>query len=128
MSRKAELHPPVPLASFNPAIMAPFLAVDNTLLNICLNAIQAMPSGGILRAKTSTLNKGRVKISISDTGSGIPEENMERICSPFFSTKEGGIGLGLSITEKLVTELGGKIDLSSITGQGTEFSLIFPRK
>lgn len=102
--------------------------LKQALLNICLNAIQAMPNGGILRAKTSALSKGRIKISISDTGSGISEENIERVFSPFFSTKEGGIGLGLSITEKLVTELGGKIDLSSITGQGTDFSLIFPRK
>jgi signal transduction histidine kinase/GAF domain-containing protein len=102
--------------------------LKQALLNICLNAIQAMPNGGTLSAKTNILNKGRIKISISDTGSGISEENIKRVFSPFFSTKERGIGLGLSITEKLVAELGGEIDLSSIPGQGTDFSLIFPRK
>lgn len=101
--------------------------LKQALLNICLNAIQAMPNGGTLKAKTDILNESKIKISISDTGTGIPKENFNKIFSPFFSTKENGIGLGLSITDKLVTELGGNIDLSSIQGQGTEFSLIFPR-
>jgi len=99
--------------------------LKQALLNICLNAIQAMPSGGTLKVETSTPRKGSIKIAISDTGIGIPKENIEKVFSPFFSTKENGIGIGLSITEKIITELGGKINVSSRVGQGTELIILF---
>ncbi len=111
-----------------PKILTDEQKLKQALFNICLNAIQAMPYGGTLKAQTRSQGKGFVRISITDTGNGIVKENIEKVFLPFFSTKEKGIGLGLSITEKLVMELNGKIDISSIPGQGTEFSLIFPRK
>ncbi|MDD5234437.1 MAG: ATP-binding protein [Syntrophales bacterium] len=109
-----------------PKILTDEQKLKQALLNICLNAIQAMPRGGILKAETSSHDEGHVKISIFDTGKGIEKENIKKVFLPFFSTKESGIGFGLSITEKLVMELRGKITLSSEPGQGTEFSLIFP--
>jgi signal transduction histidine kinase len=109
-----------------PKILADEQKLKQALLNICLNAIQAMPGGGTLKAETGSHGEGHVRISISDTGKGIDKENIEKVFLPFFSTQESGIGLGLPITEKIVTELGGRITLSSEPGQGTEFSLIFP--
>jgi signal transduction histidine kinase len=81
-------------------------------LNIVLNAIQAMNGGGSLSMKTS-VNKETVAVVISDTGVGIPEQNLKRIFDPFFTTKEEGTGMGLALTYKIVSDHSGKIDLES---------------
>lgn len=99
--------------------------------NLISNAIDAMPNGGALTitADTEELhNVIYVVINVSDTGKGIPEDRLNLIFEPFFSTKEVGIGtgLGLSITRKIMEEHGGFINVKSVVGKGTTMSLYFP--
>ncbi len=105
--------------------------LQQVFLNLFLNAKDAMPGGGTLRV--STLNGESVSVSVSDTGTGIAPENIQRIYDPFFTTKtsprEGqarGTGLGLSVTYGIIQEHAGKIRVESHPGAGTTFTLDFP--
>jgi signal transduction histidine kinase len=105
--------------------------LQQVFLNLFLNAKDAMTSGGSLRVATA-LN-GRVAVLITDTGSGIAPEHMQRIYDPFFTTKnappEGqrrGTGLGLAVTYGIIQEHSGRIQVESSIGHGTTFHLEFP--
>jgi PAS domain S-box-containing protein len=105
--------------------------LQQVFLNLFLNARDAMPGGGTLRV--STYNGAGVNVAISDTGSGIAQEHIQRIYDPFFTTKlsarEGerrGTGLGLSVTYGIIQEHAGKITVESAVGRGTTFYLEFP--
>jgi two-component system NtrC family sensor kinase len=105
--------------------------LQQVFLNLFLNAKDAMPGGGTLRV--STMNGESVSVCVSDTGSGIAPENIQRIYDPFFTTKnaprEGqarGTGLGLSVTYGIIQEHAGKIRVESHPGSGTTFTLDFP--
>jgi len=103
--------------------------LQQTLLNLIFNAIEAMPDGGRLQIiSTTDVSKKQVKIEICDTGPGIPEKYLSHIFDPFFTTKkEGeGTGLGLSIVYGVVRNHGGKISVKSKEGKGTVFTLTFP--
>ena len=96
-------------------------------LNLLLNAVQAMPGGGILTLKGQNSKDGQwITISIQDSGVGIPDEDMNKLFDPFFSTKEGGIGLGLSIAHRIIDQHHGKIEVESNPGKGTLFSIWLP--
>ena len=119
------------LLSELPEIMGNSGKLQQVFLNLFLNAKDAMPSGGTLRV--STANGDGVRVMISDTGSGIAPEHINRIYDPFFTTKakpsEGqrrGTGLGLSVSYGIIQEHAGKIQVSSLPGQGTTFALEFP--
>lgn len=96
--------------------------------NLFINAIQAMESaGGNLNIKISLDESGKfVNFEVSDTGSGIPEENLLNIFEPYFSTKETGTGLGLAIVQKIVDIHKGVIQVESVTGMGTKFTVKLP--
>ena len=95
--------------------------------NLFINAVQSMEStGGNLNVKISP-DDGFVKFDISDSGSGISEENIPKIFEPYFSTKETGTGLGLAIVQKIVDVHHGTIDVKSSQGSGTSFTLKLPR-
>ena len=96
-------------------------------VNLILNAIAAMPEGGDLWIKTGQEN-GRVRVAIRDNGCGIPGENLDRIFDPFFSTKEPGqgTGLGLSVSYGIIHDHGGKIEVESEKGMGSEFTILLP--
>jgi two-component system NtrC family sensor kinase len=105
--------------------------LQQVFLNLFLNAKDAMAAGGTLRV--ATLSNGRVAVDVSDTGSGIALENMQRIYDPFFTTKatviEGqrrGTGLGLAVSYGIIQEHAGKIQVESQVGTGTTFHLDFP--
>ena len=106
--------------------------LQQVFLNLFLNARDAMPSGGTLRVATS--NGEGVSVVVSDTGSGIAQEHIQRIYDPFFTTKaaprEGqetrGTGLGLSVTYGIIQEHAGKIRVESRPGSGTTFYVDFP--
>ena len=103
--------------------------VQQVLLNIALNAIQAMGDEGTLTVQTEALSergKDWVKVTISDTGKGIPPATLEKIFVPFFTTKTQGTGLGLPICKRLVEQQGGKIRVDSKLGSGTTFAILFP--
>lgn len=96
-------------------------------LNLLLNAIQSMPSGGNLRI-TSGISADRtsVYVAFSDSGTGIPARDVNRIFEPFFSTKENGTGLGLFISKDVIDAQGGEIDLETREGAGTTFTVKLP--
>lgn len=95
------------------------------LLNILKNAVQAVSANSSIFVKTYTKN-GLCVFEISDTGTGISEENMPFIFDPFFTTKENGTGLGLAITNRIVEEHGGTIDVESNIGKGSTFRVLIP--
>lgn len=110
-----------------PDIMADPMQLQQIFLNLLLNSIEAMPAGGTLTLETR-LNSGgrRVRVTISDTGGGIPEASEEKIFQPFFTTKKKGSGLGLAITKRLIEQHGGGIAVESPAGRGAVFHLSFP--
>ena len=99
--------------------------IKQALLNLVLNAIQAMPSGGLLKV-SSTNFEHKIHIQVSDNGPGIALENRERIFNPFVTTRDSGTGLGLAITQRIVQGHGGHIVLSSTLGQGANFTICLP--
>ncbi|MDH5404406.1 MAG: ATP-binding protein [Candidatus Heimdallarchaeota archaeon] len=123
----------------------PFIRIDNTqfeqvILNMVMNAEDAMPNGGKLEIQTSIINnsyglsiddddhKPQILISIRDTGSGMSAETMEKIFEPFYTTKEigKGTGLGLAMSHSIITQSGGDISVISEIGVGTEFRIFLP--
>ena len=95
------------------------------VLNVVVNAMQAMPDGGELRIESSTADDN-VEIRISDTGAGIPPELREKIFRLYFTTKQGGSGIGLAMTFRIVQLHDGTIDFSSEPGKGTTFVIRLP--
>jgi len=94
--------------------------------NITINGIQAMPEGGRLVVKSEVPEPEWVVVSIADTGAGIPEENLEKIFEPLFTTKLKGIGLGLAIVKTMVEGHGGTIEVESEVGKGSTFTIRLP--
>jgi two-component system sensor histidine kinase HydH len=98
------------------------------LLNLMLNAEQAMPQGGEITIQASTEDTGcAVCLSIIDTGKGIPADLQPKIFKPFFSTKPGGTGLGLPTTRKIIESHHGTLDVQSEVDKGTKFTICLPR-
>ncbi len=106
-----------------PAVLTDPGQIKTIFSNIILNAVQAMPEGGKLTVKYALTGKECLDISVSDTGPGIPAENIDKIFEPLFTTKAKGIGLGLALTKTLVDTLGGKISVKSRVGEGTTFTV-----
>ncbi len=111
--------------------------VKQTINNLLLNALQAMPSGGKLKLEARNLGREirppeplspgeYIKITVTDTGIGIPEKYLTKVFDPYFSTKSSGHGLGLSMAWSVAKNHGGYITASSVSGKGTVFSLYLP--
>ena len=110
-----------------PPCLADSRQLKQVFLNLCKNALEAMLKGGTLRVTIhQSAGKGEVEIKVTDTGSGIPSEDLEQIWQPFYSTKEGGRGLGLSLCRRVVEQHGGHVDVYSQYGQGTAFHILLP--
>ena len=99
--------------------------LKQVLLNLFINAQQAMSSGGELLLRTQKNGKNAV-IIVSDTGKGIEPKNMDKIFSAYYSTKPGGSGLGLSTSKKIIEAHNGSIRFDSIPGKGTSFTIQLP--
>jgi signal transduction histidine kinase len=110
-----------------PLVQVDRIHVQQTVVNILMNAAQAMPGGGKILIKTGRGDQ-YVFISITDTGVGIKEEDLEKIFEPFFTTKEKeqGTGLGLSLCKRLIEANAGKIEVESTVGEGTTFTIMIP--
>ncbi|TAM44118.1 MAG: response regulator, partial [Acidobacteria bacterium] len=101
--------------------------IDQVLMNLAVNAADAMPRGGRLTIRSGRLGWDWVWFSADDTGSGIPAEIRERIFEPFFTTKGKGTGLGLSVVHGIVTQHRGAVDIQDLPGGGTSFRVALPR-
>ncbi len=99
--------------------------MQEALWNLINNGLQAMPNGGVLHL-AANLQDGQVRIQISDTGKGIPEENLSKIFDYYFTTKEKGTGLGLPLAHKIIQEHGGSIEVQSVVSNGTTFQVYLP--
>jgi PAS domain S-box-containing protein len=126
----------------NAAVIGDATYLHQVAMNLCTNAIHAMACGGVLSVnlervqlyESRTLSRGvlgpgpYVRLTIADTGTGIPPAVLDRIFDPFFTTKEvgAGTGLGLSLVHGIVTDLGGAIDVKSTLGEGTKFEIWLP--
>jgi len=110
-----------------PLVVADFNQLVQVFINLLVNAVQAMNDGGRLTIRTGTEN-GWVKMSVSDTGRGIPPENMDRLFTPFFTTKEDtkGVGLGLAVSYGIIEKHGGRIEAQSEVGKGSTFTVFLP--
>jgi signal transduction histidine kinase len=110
-----------------PNVIGDQLALNQVLVNLVVNAIQAMPEGGTLIIRTSAV-EDRVHIKVEDTGHGMSQETMKKIFIPFFTTKDvnEGTGLGLAVVHGIITSHGGKINVSSTPGKGSLFDVILP--
>jgi signal transduction histidine kinase len=118
-------------------VMGDINQLTQALMNIMLNGVQAMENGGELRLKVqeSRLLPARLAaeragrhgktVEISDTGKGIPADQLEHIFDPFYTTKEGGSGLGLAVTKKIISDHNGSIGVDSSPGKGTTFRIVF---
>ncbi len=101
--------------------------MKQAMLNLLLNAIQAMPEGGQLTLKGQNSKDGQwIHLSIEDSGMGISPEDIDKLFDPFFSTKEGGVGLGLSITHRIIDQHHGKIEVENAPEKGTIFTVWLP--
>jgi two-component system, NtrC family, sensor kinase len=110
-----------------PGIMAVAGQLRQVFMNIIVNAIQSMPGDGKISVSSSTFeDEGRIVVSISDTGCGVHEDELNRIFHPFYTSKESGTGLGLSISYGMIKGHGGDIKVKSEVGKGTTFSVYLP--
>jgi two-component system, NtrC family, nitrogen regulation sensor histidine kinase NtrY len=118
-----ELH----LAENLPTIQADATLLRRAVENLILNAMDAMPAGGVLMLRT-TNGDGDVHLEVSDTGTGLTPEEAERIFTPYYTTKQHGTGLGLAIVQAIVADHGGRISVESETGVGTAFHVELPTR
>ncbi|RJP38769.1 MAG: response regulator [Desulfobacteraceae bacterium] len=103
--------------------------IQQTLINLILNAVEATESGGAITVSTQYRHLDRMNIiKIDDTGRGIPKEHLDKIFDPFFTTRENGTGLGLSITHSIIEQHDGRIIVDSTPGKGTCFTIMLPVK
>jgi len=109
-----------------PALQVDPDQVKEALVNLLINAREAMPTGGCLTVTTRASDDRYVEVEVADTGCGIPHTNLHRIFEPFFTTKDYGTGLGLTNVKRLIQDNGGTIEVSSEDGKGSRFVLRFP--
>jgi two-component system sensor histidine kinase HydH len=108
-----------------PKIMVDEKLLQQALINIIMNSLDAMPKGG--RLSVTARQKGDfIMIRISDTGKGIARNDIEKIFNPFFTLKHDGVGLGLSVTHRIIQSHKGKIEVKSVYNQGTKFTIMLP--
>ncbi len=111
-----------------PTVLGDSHKLQQVFLNLFINAIHAMPEGGLISVDIREEPKGFVRIDVSDTGHGIPQDKIDKIFDPFFTTKAvgQGTGLGLSIVYSIIKKHGGHLEVKSKPGVGTTFSIFLP--
>ncbi len=110
-----------------PSIQADGGLLRRALDNLILNAMDAMPGGGVLMLRTTHAND-TVELEVSDTGTGLTPQECERLFTPYYTTKQHGTGLGLSIVQAVVSNHGGRISVESEAGVGTSFHILLPAR
>jgi signal transduction histidine kinase len=112
--------PELPIASLDAS------QTREALWNLLVNAVEAMPGGGVLTVTVHRSEEGDVEVIVTDTGKGIRREDQEKIFEPFHTTKADGTGLGLAIVQRVVEAHAGEVVVSSEEGRGSSFRLRFP--
>lgn len=123
ISLNIRLSPDLPIVSLDHSL------IKQALINVIINAIQAMESGGLLTVESKTRKEDDTVyavVVVNDTGAGIPEDLMKNIFDPFYTTKIHGLGLGLSLTRRIVESHGGEITVESAEGIGSTFTISLP--
>jgi len=113
----------------NTSVLADPEKIQQVIMNLCINSIQAMPKGGTLSVYIDKIQAGRTEFAsfrITDTGVGIAREHIDKIFDPFYTTKENGTGLGLAIVKKIVESHSGYLDVTSIVNKGTTVKVFLP--
>lgn len=125
--RKAQVEVKPDLDPADPVVLADHFQMEQLFLNLMLNAIQAMPGGGVMTLRTR-VRGAQVIVEVTDTGTGIPEEIRDRIFEPFFTTRQvgEGTGLGLAVSYSIVTAHRGNIEVESTPGMGSTFRVRLP--
>ncbi len=118
---RTELESDLPEISADPDLL------HRALSNLITNAIDALPQGGEIIVQTKSFGN-RVELSVSDTGSGLTQEECARLFTPYYTTKQHGTGLGLAIVQSVVSDHGGKISVESTKEKGTTFRIELPRE
>ena len=103
-----------------------FNQLQEVFLNLAINACQAMPEGGTITISSKDAGGGFVEVAVKDTGKGIKKEDMAKLFTPFFTTKDNGTGLGLAICHGIIDSHEGKIEVESELGKGTAFRIKLP--
>ena len=117
------------LAAGLPKVRADHVQLQQVFMNLMLNGIEAMKeTAGELTIKSRLTQDGEVQISVSDTGVGLPAENIEKIFSAFFTTKEQGTGMGLAISRSIIEAHGGHLWATANEGRGASFHFTLPVK
>ena len=96
-------------------------------LNLAINGCQAMPNGGTLRLSCAPAPRNRIEVRIEDTGVGIRPADLERIFDLYYTTKEHGTGIGLSMVYRIIQMHDGEVEVQSTPGRGTTFRVLLPR-
>jgi signal transduction histidine kinase len=118
---RTELESELPVISVDPELL------HRALSNLITNAIDALPQGGEIIVQTKSFGN-RIELSVSDTGSGLTQEECARLFTPYYTTKQHGTGLGLAIVQSVVSDHGGKISVESTKEKGTTFRIELPRE
>jgi two-component system NtrC family sensor kinase len=126
----AQVKPELTLAPGLPPLVCDAAQLEQALLALCINAVEAMSDGGTLKLRTAR-DEGLLRIHVADTGVGIPEEVKGHIFEPFYTTKGGqgegkGLGLGLAVVYGIMQRVGGTVEVESELGHGATFTLSFP--
>jgi two-component system NtrC family sensor kinase len=124
LARKGKVHVTKDLPAAPLLVIYDAVQIEQVMMNLVQNAIQAMPHGGTLHVSLSQSDE-TIAVAVKDTGIGIPPQNLNRIFDPFFTTKPPGegTGLGLSTSYGIVARHGGRIDVASKVGEGTTFTI-----
>jgi signal transduction histidine kinase len=120
---KIEIHCPDSVSPIN----GDAAMLRQVFLNLAINAIQAMPHGGTLKMACTAASRGRVEVRFTDTGIGIPPEHLGKIFDLYFTTKDQGTGIGLSMVYRIVQLHDGEVEVQSTPGRGTTFRLVLPK-
>jgi signal transduction histidine kinase len=110
-----------------PEVNGDAMMLRQAFLNLAINGCQAMPNGGTLRLTCAPASGGRVEVRVEDTGAGIPPEHLSRIFDLYFTTKDHGTGIGLSMVFRIVQLHDGEIEVQSTSERGTTFRVLLPR-
>ena len=126
-AEKNDVRVEVNAAADVPRVNADTAMLRQAFLNLAINACQAMPDGGTLRMSCAAASGNRVEVRFEDSGVGIPAEHLSKIFDLYFTTKDHGTGIGLSMVYRIIQLHDGEVEVESTKGRGTTFRVLLPK-